>query len=97
GGLGAALVALHFGLLPGYSLAIAAIIGAALFGAAFAAIPAYLQAYRDSYIASAIMGYLLVNVMRKPGQMNAESTPFRATALVPQFHDLLAHFGIKWP
>ena len=107
GGLGAALVALHFGFLPGYTLAIAAIIGAAVFGAAFAAIPGYLQAYRDShivittimfnYIASAIMGYLLVNVLRKPGQMNAETTPFRDTALVPQFHEVLAHFGIIWP
>ena len=107
GGLGAALVALHFGFLPGYTLAIAAIIGAAVFGAAFAAIPGYLQAYRDShivittimfnYIASAIMGYLLVNVLRKPGQMNAETTPFRDTALVPQFHEVLAHFGITWP
>ena len=105
-GLGAALVALHFGFLPGYTLAIAAIIGAA-FGAAFAAIPGYLQAYRDShivittimfnYIASAIMGYLLVNVLRKPGQMNAETTPFRDTALVPQFHEVLAHFGVIWP
>ncbi len=86
GGLGAALVALHFGFLPGYTLAIAAIIGAAVFGAAFAAIPGYLQAYRDShivittimfnYIASAIMGYLLVNVLRKPGQMNAEFDAF---------------------
>ena len=107
GGLGAALVALHFGFLPGYTLAIAAIIGAAVFGAAFAAIPGYLQAYRDShivittimfnYIASAIMGYVLVNVLRKPGQMNAETEPFRDTALVPQFHDVLAHFGITWP
>jgi general nucleoside transport system permease protein len=107
GGLGAALVALHFGFLPGYTLAIAAIIGAAVFGAAFAALPGYLQAYRDShivittimfnYIASAIMGYLLVNVLRKPGQMNAETTPFRDTALVPQFHEVLAHFGIQWP
>jgi ABC-type uncharacterized transport system permease subunit len=78
-----------------------------VFGAAFAAIPGYLQAYRDShivittimfnYIASAIMGYLLVNVLRKPGQMNAETTPFRDTALVPQFHEMLAHFGITWP
>jgi simple sugar transport system permease protein len=50
-----------------------------------------------NYIASAIMGYLLVNVMRKPGQMNAESAPFRATGLVPQFHEVLAYFGIKWP
>src|SRR5580692_8914837 len=49
-GLGAALVALHLGFLPGYSLAVAAIIGAALFGSACAAIPGYLQAYRDSHI-----------------------------------------------
>jgi simple sugar transport system permease protein len=106
-GLGATLVALHFGFMPSYTLAIAAIIGAALFGAAFAAIPGYLQAYRDShivittimfnYIAAAIMGYLLVNVMRKPGQMNAESQPFPDNALAPQFHDILGHFGIQWP
>ena len=50
-----------------------------------------------NYIASALMGYLLVDVLRKPGQMNAETPPFRDTALVPQFHDLLAHFGIIWP
>ena len=85
-GLGAALAALHLGFLPGYSLVVAAIIAAALFGAAFAAIPGYLQAYRDShivittimfnYIASAIMGYLLVDVLRVPGQMNAETPGF---------------------
>jgi len=106
-GLGAALVALHFGFLPGYSLVVVAILAAALFGAAFAAIPGYLQAYRDShivittimfnYIASAIMGYLLVNVMRIPGQMNAETYPFPETGRVPQFHEILAHFGVHWP
>ncbi len=106
-GLGAALVALHFGFLPGYALVVVAIIAAAVFGAAFAAIPGYLQAYRDShivittimfnYIASAIMGYLLVKVMSKPGQMNAETETFRDTALVPQFHEILAHVGIAWP
>ena len=96
-GLGAALAALHLGFLPGYSLVFAAIIAAALFGAAFAAIPGYLQAYRDShivittimfnYIASAIMGYLLVDVLRVPGQMNAETRRFRDTrpgAAVPR-------------
>jgi simple sugar transport system permease protein len=106
-GLGAALAALHLGFLPGYSLAIAAIFAAALFGAAFAAIPGYLQAYRDShivittimfnYIASAIMGYLLVNTLRVPGQMNAETAPFRDTGRVPQFHEVLANFGVQWP
>jgi general nucleoside transport system permease protein len=106
-GLGAALVALHFGFLPGYSLVVVAILAATLFGAAFAAIPGYLQAYRDShivittimfnYIASAIMGYLLVDVLRVPGQMNAETYPFPETGRVPQFHEILAHFGVHWP
>ena len=106
-GLGAALAALHLAFLPGYALAVAAIVAAALFGAAFAAIPGYLQAYRDShivittimfnYIASAIMGYLLVDVLRVPGQMNAETAAFRETGRVPQFHEILAPFGVHWP
>ncbi len=106
-GLGAGLVALHFGFLPGYSLVVAAILAAALFGAAFAAIPGYLQAYRDShivittimfnYIASAIMGYLLVDVLRVRGQMNAETAPFRDSGRVPQFHEIMAAFGVHWP
>src|ERR1700729_3835915 len=49
-GIGAPLVALHFGFLPGYTLAIAGMIGRPLFGASFGAIPGYLQAYRDSHI-----------------------------------------------
>jgi general nucleoside transport system permease protein len=106
-GLGAALAALHLGFLPGYSLAVVAILAAALFGAAFAAIPGYLQAYRDShivittimfnYIASAIMGYLLVDVLRVQGQMNAETPGFPHDADVPQFHELLAPLGVHWP
>ncbi len=106
-GLGAALAALHLGFLPGYTLLFAAIIAAALFGAAFAAIPGYLQAYRDShivittimfnYIASAIMGYLLVDVLRVPGQMNAETLAFPWNAWAPQFHVVLASFGVHWP
>ena len=99
--------ALHLGFLPGYSLVFAAIIAAALFGAAFAFIPGYLQAKRDShivittimfnYIASALMGYLLVNVLRVPGQMNPRRRPSRPTAQVPQFHELLTPLGIDWP
>ena len=100
-GLGAALAALHLGLLPGYSLAAAAIVAAALFGAAFAAIPGYLQANRGShivittimfnFIASAIMGYLLVDVLRVPGQMNAETRRFPERAGVPQLHEIIGH------
>ena len=106
-GLGAALAALHLGFLPGYSLVIVAIIGAALFGAAFAFIPGYLQAKRDShivittimfnYIASALMGYLLVNVLREPSQMNPETPTFSVYGQVPQFHELLTPLGIHWP
>jgi general nucleoside transport system permease protein len=106
-GLGAALAALHLGFLPGYSLVVAAIFAAALFGAAFAAIPGYLQAYRDShivittimfnYIASAIMGYLLVDVLRVPGQMNAETPAFPLAGRVPQVHEVMAAFGVHWP
>jgi len=106
-GLGAALAALYLGFLPGYSLAIVAIAAGALFGAAFAAIPGYLQAKRDAhivittimfnYVASALMGYLLVDVLRVPGQMNAETAGFSKYAIVPQFHVLLKPFGIIWP
>jgi simple sugar transport system permease protein len=106
-GLGAALVALYLGFLPGYSLVVVAIVAAALFGAAFAAIPGYLQAKRDShivittimfnYIASALMGYLLVDVLRTPSQMNAETRQFPPGGIVPQFHELLKPLGIIWP
>ena len=106
-GLGAALAALYLTFLPGPLLVIAAILAGALFGAAFAAIPGYLQAKRDAhivittimfnYVASALMGYLLVNTLRIPGQMNAETYPFPANAIVPQFHELLKPLGIIWP
>ncbi|MGO9743243.1 MAG: ABC transporter permease [Roseiarcus sp.] len=106
-GLGAALASLYLGFLPGYSLAVVAILAGALFGAAFAAIPGYLQAKRDAhivittimfnYIASALMGYLLVDVLRVPGQMNAETRGFPWNGIVPQFHTLLKPFGAVWP
>ena len=106
-GLGAALACLYLGFLPGYSLLVVAILAAALFGAAFAAIPGYLQAKRDShivittimfnYIASALMGYLLVNTLRVPGQMNAETRQFPPGGIAPQFHELLAPLGVQWP
>ena len=107
-GLGAALVALHMGFLPGYSLVLVAIVGAALFGAAFAFIPGYLQAKRDShivittimfnYIASALMGYLIVNVMREPSQMNPETPAFLdLRRRCPSSTSCLTPLGIHWP
>jgi general nucleoside transport system permease protein len=106
-GLGAALAALHLGFLPGVALAPLCVIAAALFGAGFAAIPGYLQAKRDShlvittimfnYIASALMGYLLVDVLRSPGQMNPETPTFTPGAAMPQIHQVMAFFGVTWP
>ncbi len=106
-GLGAALACLYLGFLPGYTLAFVAILASALFGAAFAAIPGYLQAKRDShivittimfnYIASALMGYLLVDVLRAPGNMNPETPTFPPGGVVPHVHDVLARIGVKWP
>ena len=105
-GLGAALVGLYLPL-PGYAQVVVAILAAALFGAAFAAIPGYLQARRDShivittimfnYIASALMGYLLVNVLRSPAQMNPETLPFPRGGTIPQLYELLKPLGIEWP
>ena len=104
GGLGVALVCLHLGWLPFWLLAPLAIAGGALFGAAWAFVPAYLQAYRGShvvittimfnFIASAVMVYLLVNVMIEPGQMQPESRAFAANAHLPFMHQALAGLGI---
>jgi simple sugar transport system permease protein len=65
---------------------LAASLGAALFGAAWAAIPAYLQARRGShivittimfnYIASALIVFMLVDVLRPVGQMDPATARF---------------------
>lgn len=98
GGLGVALVCLSVPW-PHWALALpAAMIGAAVFGAAWAAIPAYLQAKRGShivittimfnYIASALIVYLLVEVLRPAGQMDPASARFPASAALPTLHDI---------
>ncbi len=107
GGLGAALVCLAFEW-PHWILAFpATIIGAALFGAAWAAVPAYLQARRGShivittimfnFIAFALLVYLLVHVMKAPGQMAPETRNFPSGAHLPTAHEMLAWIGIGFP
>jgi len=86
GGLGVALVCLALPW-PHWTVALlAASLGAALFGAAWAAIPAYLQARRGShivittimfnYIASALIVFMLVDVLRPVGQMDPATARF---------------------
>ncbi|MEO9902667.1 ABC transporter permease [Nisaea sp.] len=105
GGLGVGLVILTLdGLLPWYAILPLAMIGAAVFGGVWAAVPGWLQAYRGShivittimfnFIASALMVYLLVNVMIKPGQMSPESREFAESAWLPMAHQVFAVIGI---
>ncbi len=105
GGLGVGLVMLAFDkVLPSPLLIAFAIIAGAALGAAWAAIPAYLQAYRGShivittimfnFIASALMVYLLVNVLIAPGSMTPETREFATAGQLPMVHDMLAAIGI---
>jgi simple sugar transport system permease protein len=94
GGLGCGLAILAFDkYLPIWLMAPLAIAAAALFGAAWAAVPAWLQAWRGSHIvittimfnfvASALMVYLLVNVLIAPGSMTPQSRGFGPSGQLP--------------
>ena len=72
---------------------------AAAFGAAWAAVPGYLQAKRGSHIvittimfnwlASVLIVYLLVNVLREPHSMNPETRAFPEQSHIPFMHEAL--------
>jgi ABC-type uncharacterized transport system permease subunit len=108
GGLGCALVALWLDkVLPPIAMLPLMVLAAAVFGAAWAAVPAALQAWRGShivittimfnFIASALLGYLVVNVLKEPGNMTPESRAFADSAHMPGFHQVLGWIGIDWP
>ncbi|MFC3682164.1 ABC transporter permease [Hydrogenophaga luteola] len=108
GGLGAGLVALAAGPhLPAALTLPLVVLGAALSGMVWGGIPGALQAWRGShtvittimfnFIASALLGYLLVNPLREPGNMSPESRAFADSAHVPGVHEALAWLGIDWP
>ena len=107
GGLGVGLVCLgldhHW---PFWAILPAAMSAAAGFGAAWAFIPAWLQARRGShivittimfnFIASALMTWLLVEVLIKPGQQSPESREFAAAAGLPTMGALFGHVGLRF-
>jgi len=106
GGLGIGLLILATdSFMPLPFLVPLGILACAIFGAAWAAIPAYLQAYRGShivittimfnFIAAALMVYLLVNVLIKPGQMSPETREFAESAFLPFMHEMLGWVGIE--
>lgn len=105
GGLGCGLVVLALDrYLPGALMIPLAILASAAFGAAWAAIPAWMQAWRGSHIvittimfnfvASALMVYLMVNVLIAPGSMTPQSRGFAASAVLPSMQATLQWFGI---
>lgn len=103
GGLGVALVCMSLPW-PHWTLALpATVIGSAVFGAAWAAIPAWLQAKRGShivittimfnFIASALLVYLLVGVLKVPGSMAPETARFVEGARLPTASDFAGWLG----
>ena len=108
GGLGVGLAGLAFAsVLPAWLLLPLMVLAGMAFGLAWAAIPAALQAYRGShvvittimfnFIASALMGYLLVGVLKEDGNMAPESRAFGEAGHLPGMHEVLGAIGIEWP
>ena len=104
GGLGVGLVCLTLdSWLPAWLILPLALVASAGFGAAWAFIPGYLQATRGShivittimfnFIASALMVYLLVNVLIQPGSMSPESRYFADGVGLWKMDEFLAFFG----
>ncbi|MCP5286580.1 MAG: ABC transporter permease [Burkholderiaceae bacterium] len=108
GGLGAGLVALWWSdVLPAPLMLPLMVLTAMVFGAVWAAVPGALQAWRGShvvittimfnFIASALLAWLMVNVLKEPGNMTVESRAFADSALMPGVHVLLGALGVDWP
>lgn len=106
GGLCTGLVCLGLGAWPFWAVLPLAVLAGAAGGAAWAFIPAWLQAKRGSHIvittimfnflAAALMTYLLVNVLIRPGQQSPESREFGPGGVMPALHDLLAKVGVTF-
>ncbi len=104
GGLGLTLAALGLGHLPGILSIPLAVAGAALFGGLWALVPGWLYARRGShvvittimmnFVAAALMTYLVVNVLIKPGQQIPESDIFAESVWLPPLAPLLAITGL---
>lgn len=106
GGLGTGLVCLWLGGGPFWLVLPLAMLAGAVFGAAWALIPAWLQARRGShivittimfnFIASALVTWLLVNVLIKPGQQSPETREFGPGVTMPGLPLLPAPFNLAF-
>jgi len=108
GGLGAGLAALAWSAqLPAALMLPLMVLAAMLFGGIWGAVPGALQAWRGShivittimfnFIASALLAYLMVNLLKEPGNMAVESRAFAESARLPGVHEALGWLGIDWP
>ena len=108
GGLGVGLVILSLDRwLPAPLLLPLALLAGMAAGVAWAFVPAWLQAYRGShivittimfnFIASTLMVWLIVNVLKVPGNQAVESRIFAEGAALPSAKDMLGALGIEWP
>ena len=108
GGLGTALAALALGdHWPAWIVLPAMVAAAACAGMAWAAVPAALQAWRGSHVvittimfnflASALLAYVLIDVLKEPGNMTIESRSFGPGAKLPGVHELFGWLGVDWP
>lgn len=106
GGLGLTLAVFWLGDVSPLLAIIGAIIGAAVFGAGWAYIPAVLQAKRGShivittimfnFIASALLAYLLVGPLQRPGGQMPESRDFPNGIALTKADELLGLIGISF-
>ncbi len=108
GGLGAGLAALAFDAqLPAWAMLPVIVLAAAALGMVWGAIPGALHAWRGShvvittimfnFIASALLGYLLVGPLKAAGDMSPESRAFADSAHMPGMHAVLGWLGVDWP
>ncbi|MCP4317415.1 MAG: ABC transporter permease [Hyphomicrobiales bacterium] len=104
GGLGVALACLLLdGIFPWFLTFPVAVLASAVFGAAWAFIPGYLQAKRGShvvittimfnFIASSLMVYMLVEVLKPLGSMAPQTRTFLDGGQLPRLDWLLSIFG----
>ncbi|MDA4847958.1 ABC transporter permease [Hoeflea poritis] len=105
GGLGVAFACLALdGIFPWFLTFPVAVLAAAMFGAAWAFIPGYLQAKRGShvvittimfnFIASSLMVYMLVEVVKPLGSMAPQTRTFLEGGQLPRLDWLLSIFGL---
>ena len=108
GGIGVALLLLALDAhLPAVVLLPLVVLAAALSGAAWAAVPAWLQARRGSHVvittimfnflASTLIVWLLVNVIKEPGTPSVETRTFATAGHLPSAQQLAALVGVTLP